>query len=332
MKYLVTGGAGFIGSNFISYILNNYPDAELVCLDSLTYAGNVSNFAGFDKCRFTFEYADICDRERVFELTERYMPDFIVNFAAESHVDRSILYPTAFVSTNVLGTANLLDAAKQFKISRFHQVSTDEVYGDVDAPHFSVESDTLCPSSPYSASKASADMLVLSYFRTFGLPVTVSRCSNNYGPGQFPEKLIPLIIYNIMNDKPIGIYGNGLQCRDWLYVEDHCRAVDMIIQHGREGEIYNIGSMHTVTNLEMVDMLVSAVGRTALVDHITDRPGHDKRYALSCDKIKGELGWTPCVDIEKGLAKTVKWYMDNRDWCEDIMNGKYIEKNKEYIK
>lgn len=332
MTYFVTGGAGFIGSNFIFYILKKHPQAKVVCIDKLTYAGNVENFKGINSSNFIFEYADICDRKRIFELAEKYMPDCIVNFAAESHVDRSITDPSAFVNTNVLGCANLLDAVNTFKISRFHQVSTDEVYGDVDAPKLSLETDILLPSSPYSASKASADLLTLSYFKTFNTPVTISRCSNNYGAMQFPEKLIPLVICNILNGKDIGIYGNGMQCRDWLYVTDHCSAIDLILESGKVGEIYNIGVGKTQTNLETVEMIISAIGKEAKIIHINDRPGHDKRYAVDYGKISRELGWTPSVSFAEGINETVEWYIQNRDYCRRIMDGSYLEKNKEYIK
>lgn len=332
MKYMITGGAGFIGANFISYILSKYPDAKVICIDSLTYAGNVENFKSFDKSRFIFEYADICNRDRVFELTEKHMPDCIVNFAAESHVDRSITDPSVFVRTNVLGCANLLDAAKSFNISRFHQISTDEVYGDIPEPEFSTEESPLAPSSPYSASKASADLLTLSYFKTFKTPVTISRCSNNYGAMQFPEKLIPLTIYNILKGNNVNIYGNGMQCRDWIYVADHCRAIDLILNSGIEGQIYNVGSSVTKNNIETVELIADAIGKRADIIHVTDRPAHDKRYAIDSRKLRTKLGWQPTLDYEEGIRLTVKWYLDNQQWCENIMNKSYKEKNKEYIK
>lgn len=330
MKYLITGGAGFIGSNFISYILKKHPDANVICVDSLTYAGNTMNFYGFDEKRFVFEYADICDRERVFETVAVHKPDYIINFAAESHVDRAILDPTPFVSTNIMGTANLLDAARTFKISRFHQISTDEVYGDIEEPFYSKENDTLRPSSPYSASKASADLLVLSYYRTYGLPVTVSRCSNNYGPKQFPEKLIPLSVSNILEGKSVSLYGDGLQKRDWIYVTDHCKAIDLIISFGREGEIYNIGSSVTHHNIETVNMIFDAMDKEPDVEYIIDRPGHDRRYALDCYKIFNELGWRPTTHFNDGIKQTVQWYLDNPDWLGAIKNKSYLEINKQY--
>lgn len=332
MKYLVTGGAGFIGANFISYILGKYPNASVICVDCLTYAGNSENFEGFDKSRFIFEYADICDRQRVFDITEKYKPDCIVNFAAESHVDRSVTDPVSFICTNITGTQNLLDAARCFKISRFHQISTDEVYGDIPAPHLSREGDILLPSSPYSASKASADLLTLSYFKTFGLAVTVSRCSNNYGGMQFPEKLIPLTIFNILGGRDIGIYGDGEQLRDWIYVTDHCVAIDKILCSGREGEVYNVGSGVTYSNIETVQRLISAIGKESDISHIADRPGHDRRYALDSSKLKKELSWMPAIDFDTGIKMTVQWYLSNREWCENIISKKYIEKNKRYIK
>lgn len=330
MKYLITGGAGFIGSNFISFIFTKYPDAIVICVDSLTYAGNVMNFDGYDKKRFIFEYADICDRDRIFDIVGKHRPDYIINFAAESHVDRAITDPTPFVRTNFLGTANLLDAAREFNISRFHQISTDEVYGDIEDPYQSREEDVLHPSSPYSASKASADLLVLSYYRTYGLPVTVSRCSNNYGPRQFPEKLIPLSVCYILRRKPVQLYGDGFQRRDWIYVVDHCRAIDLIINSGRVGEIYNIGSSDTHINLETVKLIFDAMASDCNVEYITDRPGHDRRYALDCNKIFNELGWSPSTPFEDGIKASVRWYLNNREWLDAINNKSYLEINKHY--
>ena len=328
MKLLVTGGAGFIGGNFVHYILEKHPEDEVVCLDALTYAGNLETLAGvMDDPRFTFVKGNICDREAVFGLFQKEKPDVVVNFAAESHVDRSIEDPGLFLHTNVLGTGVLMDACRKYGIRRFHQVSTDEVYGDLpfDRPDlFFTEETPLHTSSPYSASKASADLLALAYHRTFRLPVTISRCSNNYGPYHFPEKLIPLSIANALNDKPLPVYGKGENVRDWLYVEDHCSAVDRIIREGREGEVYNIGGHNERTNLQVVKTILRELGKPeSLIRFVKDRPGHDRRYAIDPTKIERELGWRPATRFEDGIKRTVAWYLQNRPWWEHIVNGEY---------
>ena len=328
MKLLITGGAGFIGGNFIHYVLRNDPQDQVVCLDALTYAGNLETLAGvMDDPNFTFVHGDISNRDAVYRLFEEEKPDVVVNFAAESHVDRSIENPGLFLHTNILGTGVLMDACREYGIKRFHQVSTDEVYGDLpfDRPDlFFTEETPLHTSSPYSASKASADLLALAYHRTFGLPVTISRCSNNYGPYQFPEKLIPLMIANALNDKPLPVYGKGRNVRDWLYVEDHCAAIDLILREGREGEIYNIGGHNERTNLQVVGAILKELGKPeSLIRFVTDRPGHDRRYAIDPAKIHGELGWEPATGFEDGIRRTVRWYLENRPWWEHIISGEY---------
>lgn len=328
MKLLVTGGAGFIGGNFVHYILNKYPKDKAICLDSLTYAGNMETLADvMENPNFAFVKGDISDRNAVYALFEKEKPDIVVNFAAESHVDRSIENPGLFLHTNILGTGVLMDACRKYGIQRYHQVSTDEVYGDLplDRPDLFFTEDTpLHTSSPYSASKASADLLVLAYYRTFHLPVTISRCSNNYGPYHFPEKLIPLMIANALNDKPLPVYGKGENVRDWLYVEDHCAAIDLIIRKGREGEIYNIGGHNERTNLQVVKTILKELNKPeSLISFVTDRPGHDRRYAIDPTKIHNELGWEPTTHFEDGIKRTVKWYLENRPWWEHIINGEY---------
>jgi dTDP-glucose 4,6-dehydratase len=328
LNILVTGGAGFIGSNFIYYMLDKYKDYKIVCLDKLTYAGNLSTLKkAFENPNFKFVKGDISDREFVFELFKEEHFDIIVNFAAESHVDRSIEDPEIFLKTNVIGTQVLMDAARKFGVKRFHQVSTDEVYGDLplDRPDLLFTEETpLRPSSPYSASKAAADLLVLAYYRTYKLPVTISRCSNNYGPYHFPEKLIPLMIIRALNDQPLPVYGDGRNVRDWLYVEDHCSAIDLIIHHGREGEVYNIGGRNERSNLEVVKTILKELGKPEeLITFVKDRPGHDLRYAIDPTKIKNELGWEPKTSFEEGIKRTIKWYLDNRDWWEEIISGEY---------
>ncbi len=329
MKLLVTGGAGFIGGNFVHYILEKHPEDEVVCLDALTYAGNMETLADvMDNPRFTFVKGDISDRNAVFTLFQKEKPDVVVNFAAESHVDRSIEDPGLFLHTNILGTGVLMDACRKYGIRRFHQVSTDEVYGDLplDRPDlFFTEETPLHTSSPYSASKASADLLVLAYHRTFRLPVSISRCSNNYGPYHFPEKLIPLMIVNALNDKPLPVYGKGENVRDWLYVEDHCAAIDLIVRKGREGEIYNIGGHNERTNLQVVKAILRELGKPeSLIRFVTDRPGHDRRYAIDPTKIRKELGWEPATRFEDGIRRTVKWYLENRPWWEHIVMRKRL--------
>ena len=328
MTIIVTGGAGFIGSNFIFYQLKHHPDDRIVCLDKLTYAGNLSTLASvMDKPNFRFVRADICDREAVNRLFEEAKPDIIVNFAAESHVDRSIEDPGVFLCSNILGTQVLMDACRKYGIGRYHQVSTDEVYGDLplDRPDlFFTEETPIHTSSPYSASKASADLLVLAYHRTFGLPVTISRCSNNYGPYHFPEKLIPLMIANCLNDKPLPVYGKGENVRDWLYVEDHCKAIDLIIRKGRVGEVYNIGGHNEMKNIDIVKLICKALDKPeSLITYVTDRKGHDMRYAIDPTKIHNELGWLPETKFADGIQKTIRWYLDNRDWWEEIISGEY---------
>lgn len=328
MKIIVTGGAGFIGGNFVHYMLNKYNDYKIICLDALTYAGNMETLEPVkNNPNFKFYKADIADREAVYEIFEKEKPDIIVNFAAESHVDRSIDNPGIFLQTNVIGTGVLMDACRKYGITRYHQVSTDEVYGDLplDRPDlFFTETTPLHTSSPYSASKASADLLVQAYHRTFKLPVTISRCSNNYGPYHFPEKLIPLMIANALADKELPVYGKGENVRDWLYVEDHCSAIDLIIHKGRVGEVYNIGGHNEKTNLEVVKIILKELGKSEdLIRYVTDRPGHDMRYAIDPTKIHNELGWLPETKFEDGIKKTIKWYLDNKEWWQHIINGEY---------
>ncbi|MBR5941805.1 MAG: dTDP-glucose 4,6-dehydratase [Clostridia bacterium] len=328
MNILVTGGAGFIGSNFVYYMLREHPDYRIVCIDKLTYAGNLETLEeALKNPNFAFVKADIADREAVYALFEKEGFDVVVNFAAESHVDRSIEAPELFLSTNVMGTQVLLDASRKYGVKRYHQVSTDEVYGDLPLDRkdlFFTETTPIHTSSPYSASKAAADLLVLAYHRTYKLPVTISRCSNNYGPYHFPEKLIPLVISRALADEPLPIYGKGENVRDWLFVEDHCSAIDLIIHKGRVGEVYNIGGHNEKTNLEVVKEILKQLGKPeSLITYVTDRPGHDMRYAIDPTKIVTELGWKPAHDFESGIKYTVQWYLDNRKWWENIVNGEY---------
>lgn len=328
MTIIVTGGAGFIGSNFIFYILKKYSQHRVICLDKLTYAGNLATLKPvIDNPNFSFCRADIYDREAVYKLFEEVQPDIIVNFAAESHVDRSIEDPGVFLQTNIMGTAVLMDACRKYGIERYHQVSTDEVYGDLplDRPDlFFTETTPLHTSSPYSSSKASADLLVLSYSRTYGLPVSISRCSNNYGPYHFPEKLIPLMIVNALNDKLLPVYGNGGNVRDWLYVEDHCKAIDLIIHSGKAGEVYNIGGHNEMSNIDIVKIICRELGKPeSLITYVPDRKGHDMRYAIDPTKIHSELGWLPEIKFADGIKKTIKWYLENRSWWEAIISGEY---------
>lgn len=328
MNILVTGGAGFIGANFIFYQLKNHPNDRVVCIDELTYAGNLATLeSALQNENFRFVKGDIADVQTVFNLFEEEHPDIVVNFAAESHVDRSIENPGVFLQTNIIGTQVLMDACRKYGIQRFHQVSTDEVYGDLplDRPDlFFTEDMPIHTSSPYSASKASADLLVLAYHRTFNLPTTISRCSNNYGPYHFPEKLIPLMITRAYADQTLPVYGKGENIRDWLYVEDHCSAIDLIIRKGKAGEIYNIGGHNERTNLEVVKAILSEMNKPeSLLTYVTDRPGHDLRYAIDPSKIHQELGWLPETKFEDGIRETVKWYMDNQDWWGTILNGEY---------
>ena len=329
MKLFITGGAGFIGSNFIFYMRRTHPDYDLVCLDKLTYAGNLETLAPvMNDPKFKFVRVDIADRKAVYDLFEAEKPDVVVNFAAESHVDRSIENPAVFLETNVMGTQVLLDACRIYGIRRFHQVSTDEVYGDLplDRPDlFFTEQTPIHTSSPYSASKASADLLCNAYHRTYGMPITISRCSNNYGPYQFPEKLIPLMINNVKNHKNLPVYGDGMQVRDWLYVEDHCSAIDLILQGGKEGQVYNIGGHNEMRNIDIVKLIVHTLGKSEeLITYVTDRKGHDMRYAIDPSFIHKELGWLPQTRFENGIVKTIQWYMDNRSWWENILSGEYI--------
>ena len=326
MTILVTGGAGFIGSNFLYYLLERRPGCRVVCLDKLTYAGNLSTLAGaLERPEFTFVRGDICDREAVYRLFEEIRPDAVVNFAAESHVDRSIDGPEVFLQTNSLGTGVLLDACRTYGNVRFHQVSTDEVYGDLplDRPELLFTEETpLHASSPYSASKAAADLLVLSYCRTYGLPATISRCSNNYGPYQFPEKLIPLMIANALAEKPLPVYGEGRNVRDWLYVEDHCRAIDLILEQGRPGEVYNVGGHNEMRNIDIVRLICQELGKPeSLITYVPDRKGHDLRYAIDPAKIHRQLGWLPETKFADGIRRTIRWYRDNRQWWESLIDG-----------
>ena len=328
MKWLVTGGAGFIGSNFVFYMLDKYPEDQIICLDKLTYAGNLETLEGvMENPGFTFVKGDIADREAVYALFEKERPDIVVNFAAESHVDRSVVDPGIFLQTNIVGTGVLLDSCRKYGIQRYHQVSTDEVYGDLplDRPDlFFTEETPIHTSSPYSASKASADLLVQAYHRTFGLPVSISRCSNNYGPYHFPEKLIPLMIANALNDKPLPVYGTGENVRDWLYVTDHCAAIDLIVRKGRVGEVYNIGGHNERTNLQVVKTILKALDKPeSLIRFVTDRPGHDMRYAIDPTKIHEELGWLPETPFDEGIQKTIRWYLNNKPWWEHIISGDY---------
>ncbi len=328
MTIIVTGGAGFIGSNFIFYMLKTHPTYRIVCIDKLTYAGNLSTLNSvMENPNFRFVKMDICDRKAVYKLFEEEHPEIVVNFAAETHVDRSIETPEIFLQTNIIGTSVLMDACNKYGVARFHQVSTDEVYGDLplDCPElFFTEETPIHTSSPYSASKAAADLLVLAYHRTYDLPLTISRCSNNYGPYQFPEKLIPLMIINALQDKPLPVYGEGLNVRDWLYVEDHCKAIDLVIHHGRIGEIYNIGGHNEMRNIDIVKLICKKLEKPeSLITYVADRKGHDLRYAIDPTKIHEELGWLPETKFEYGIEKTIEWYLNNRDWWETIISGEY---------
>ena len=337
--YLVTGAAGFIGANYIKYILGKHDDVKIVILDALTYAGNLETISqDIDNERCFFVKGNICDRNLADQLFADYKFDYIVNFAAESHVDRSIENPQLFLQTNILGTQNLLDAARRAWVTgkdengyptwrkgvRFHQVSTDEVYGSLGAEGYFTEKTPLCPHSPYSASKTSADLIVMAYRDTYKMPVTISRCSNNYGPYHFPEKLIPLMIANALNDKPLPVYGEGLNVRDWLYVEDHCRAIDLIIHKGRVGEVYNVGGHNEMRNIDIVKLICKELGKPeSLIVHVADRKGHDMRYAIDPTKIHNELGWLPETKFADGIKKTIDWYLNNRSWWETIISGEY---------
>lgn len=325
---IITGGAGFIGGNCVHYWLAEHPEDRVICLDKLTYAGNLSTLApAMDNPRFRFVRGDICDRQAVAALFEEEQPDIVINFAAESHVDRSIEDPEIFLRTNIIGTSVLMDACRAHGIGRYHQVSTDEVYGDLplDRPDlFFTEETPIHTSSPYSASKASADLLTLAYHRTYGLPVSISRCSNNYGPYHFPEKLIPLMIANALADKPLPVYGKGENVRDWLYVADHCAAIDRIVHDGRVGEVYNVGGHNEMRNIDIVRLICQKLGKPeSLITHVADRKGHDRRYAIDPTKIHDELGWLPATSFAQGIDKTIDWYLTHRDWWEAIISGEY---------
>ena len=337
-KFLVTGGAGFIGGNFLHIMVNKYPNDYYVCIDALTYAGNMETLAPImDKPNFKFVHGNICDRDLVFKLFEEEKFDYVINFAAESHVDRSIENPRIFLETNILGTQTLMDAARKYGVKRYHQVSTDEVYGDLplDRPDLFFTEDTpIHTSSPYSASKASADLLVLAYNRTFKLPVTISRCSNNYGPYHFPEKLIPLMIQKALKNEKLPVYGNGENVRDWLYVGDHCTAIDLIVRNGRDGEVYNIGGHNERTNLQVVKTILKELGKSEdLINYVKDRPGHDLRYAMDPTKIETELGWKPVHNFDTGIVETIKWNLENKEWISHVESGEYLNWiNKNYNK
>lgn len=328
MTIIVTGGAGFIGAGFVYYMLEKYPDYRIVCMDCLTYAGNLSTLQeALENPNFRFCKVNICDRAAVDKLFEEERPEMVINFAAESHVDRSIENPEVFLDTNIKGTAVMMDACRKYGIRRYHQVSTDEVYGDLplDRPDLFFTEDTpIHTSSPYSSSKAAADLLVLAYYRTYGLPVTISRCSNNYGPYQFPEKLIPLMIANALADQPLPIYGEGLNVRDWLYVEDHCKAIDRIIHNGKVGEVYNIGGHNEMRNIDIVKIILKELGKPeSLITYVADRKGHDMRYAIDPSKIHKELGWLPETKFADGIKKTIQWYLDHQEWWKTIISGEY---------
>jgi len=327
MNILVTGGAGFIGSNLVMYLLKKYSDIRLVNLDKLTYAGNLENLESVkNDRRYHFEKGDICERGLVEGLLREHKVDTIINVAAETHVDRSIVGSAEFIQTNVVGTHILLELAKENKISRFVQVSTDEVYGSLGPSGKFTEETPMHPNSPYAASKASADNFVLAYQHTYGLPAVITRCSNNYGPFQFPEKLIPLMIANALSDKPLPVYGDGMNVRDWLHVADHCSAIDAVLHRGRAGEVYNIGGSNEKPNLELVKLLLTLLGKKeTLITFVKDRPGHDRRYAIDSSKIQKELGWKPAFTFEKGMKETVEWYIQNRKWWERIISGEYKE-------
>jgi dTDP-glucose 4,6-dehydratase len=330
MKLLVTGGAGFIGSNFVRYMVNKYPEYQIVNLDLLTYAGNLENLKDIEKAaNYKFVHGDIANNEFIQALFEEEKFDYVINFAAESHVDRSITDPGIFVQTNIQGTLALLDAAKTVGVTKYLQVSTDEVYGTLGETGYFTEETPLAANSPYSASKAGADLLVRSYHETFGLPVNITRCSNNYGPYHFPEKLIPLMIINALNDKELPIYGDGLNIRDWLHVEDHCQAIDLVLHKGRNGEVYNVGGNNERTNIEIVKTILQQLNKPeSLMKFVKDRPGHDRRYAIDATKLRTELGWLPKYNFETGIEQTIQWYLNNQEWWENIISGEY----QEYVK
>jgi dTDP-glucose 4,6-dehydratase len=330
MKLLVTGGAGFIGSNFVRYMVNKYPNYQIVNLDLLTYAGNLENLKDIENApNYKFVRGDIADREFINGLFQEEKFEYVLNFAAESHVDRSITDPGIFVQTNIQGTLALLDAAKTFGVTKYLQVSTDEVYGTLGETGYFTEETPLAANSPYSASKAGADLLVRAYHETFGLPVNITRCSNNYGPFHFPEKLIPLMIINALHDKELPIYGDGLNIRDWLHVEDHCQAIDLVLHKGRNGEVYNVGGNNERTNIEIVKTILKHLNKPeSLMKFVTDRPGHDRRYAIDATKLRTELGWSPKYNFDTGIEQTINWYLNNREWWENIISGEY----QDYVK
>ncbi len=339
--YLITGGAGFIGSNFIHFMLKKYNNIKLINLDKLTYAGNLDNLKSIENdSRYIFIHGDICNKTLVEKLFRDYDIDYVINFAAESHVDRSIKEPEIFINTNILGTVTLLNAAKNawgteygfIEGKKYLQISTDEVYGSLGETGYFTEDTSINPHSPYSSSKAGADLIVKAYFDTYKMPVNITRCSNNYGPYQFPEKLIPLIINNCVNKKPLPIYGDGLNIRDWLYVEDHCKAIDMVVNIGRIGEVYNVGGHNERTNIHIVKTIIEYINKNVnsevtecLINYVEDRKGHDKRYGIDPNKIKGELGWEPETAYEDGIIKTIKWYLDNREWMDRVTSGEYVK-------
>lgn len=322
-KILVTGGAGFIGSNFVKYMLDKYPDYEIINLDALTYCGNLENLKDIENHEnYTFTKGDIRDKDLVKDLVSKV--DYVINFAAESHVDRSIEDPEIFIKSNVLGTQVLLNASKEFGVEKYIQISTDEVYGTLGETGYFTENTPLQPNSPYSASKAGADLITRAYFETFDLPVNITRCSNNYGPYQFPEKLIPLMISNALEDKKLPIYGDGKNIRDWLHVYDHCQAIDLVLHEGKPGEVYNIGGHNERENIQIVKLIIDALGKDeSLIEYVSDRLGHDRRYAIDSDKITDELGWKPKYTFETGIKETIKWYLDNQDWMNQVKSGEY---------
>ncbi|MFH7832019.1 dTDP-glucose 4,6-dehydratase [Bacillus luti] len=327
MKILVTGGAGFIGSNFVRYMVKKYPEYNIVNLDALTYAGNLENLKDIEAAsNYKFIKGDIADRQFINQLFKEEKFDYVLNFAAESHVDRSITNPDIFIQTNIQGTQVLLDAAKNAEVKKYLQVSTDEVYGTLGETGYFTEETPLASNSPYSSSKAGADLLVRAYHETFGLPVNITRCSNNYGPFHFPEKLIPLIIINALNDKQLPVYGDGLNVRDWLHVEDHCQAIDLVLHKGKNGEVYNVGGNNERTNIEIVKTILKALDKPeSLIKYVTDRPGHDRRYAIDATKLREELGWSPKYNFDTGIEQTIKWYLENQDWWKNIISGEYQE-------
>ncbi|PQQ43426.1 dTDP-glucose 4,6-dehydratase [Bacillus thuringiensis] len=327
MKVLLTGGAGFIGSNFVRYMVKKYPEYNIVNLDSLTYAGNLENLKDIEELsNYKFVKGDIADRQFINQLFKEEKFDYVLNFAAESHVDRSITNPDIFIQTNIQGTQVLLDAAKNAEVKKYLQVSTDEVYGTLGETGYFTEETPLASNSPYSSSKAGADLLVRAYHETFGLPVNITRCSNNYGPFHFPEKLIPLMIINALNDKQLPVYGDGLNVRDWLHVEDHCQAIDLVLHKGENGEVYNVGGNNERTNIEIVKTILKALDKPeSLIKYVTDRPGHDRRYAIDATKLREELGWSPKYNFDTGIEQTIKWYLENQDWWKNIISGEYQE-------